>query len=434
MLIMFRVKNFTSFHNEVILDMRATSYKEHPTHIIPFRDFRLLKTVAIYGANASGKSNLISALYSFKHYMFNHLFEEKSENSQIKDSDEKRGAIAIESFLLSDPVDNCIEFEIIFEHNSILYQYGFSFEKSKILTEWLYIDNALVFDRKDTLDIEYGGKYKALLKDYKKYREDRLYLSVLDYFATDKVKELIDNFKDFFQSKLNIYFEIFFESSIKGTMSTVGFSNRLVENEDFRKKVAEYIKHIDTGIIDLIIENEVKTINRSGEKKEMPVIKTLHSVYNMNGDNVKTRLFDLHQESTGTLRFFSFIQNVLILLENGGVFIIDELSARLHPLLTKFILDIFQSEINNKNAQLIFTTHDTSILNKEQLRRDEILFIEKNVKGESALFSLADLKTIRQDATYNKDYFNGKYGAIPIILSTLESNGGDKDGEIKSIH
>jgi uncharacterized protein len=425
MLIMFRAKNFTSFHEEVILDMRATSYKEHMSHTIPFGDFRLLKTVAIYGANASGKSNLISALYCFEQFIFNQLFKEKVEDDQVDESDEKSNTISIEPFLLAEPIDKCIEFEMIFGHNDILYQYGFSFEDSNIITEWLNIDNEVVFDRDMNSGIKYGNKYKELLKDYKKYREDRLYLSVLDYFATGKIKDQIDNFKSFFQKRFNLYFELFFESTIKGTMSAVGLSKRLVENEDFRRRVAKYISIIDVGIMDLVIEKEVKVRRRTGEKREMPVIKTLHAVYTSDGIKNGTKAFDLHQESTGTLRFLSFIQNILLLLENGGVFMIDELSARLHPLLTKFIIDIFQSEINDKNAQLIFTTHDTSILNKEQFRRDEVVFIDKNERGESSLYSLADLKTVRQDATYNKDYFNGKYGAIPIFKSTRVMNGGE---------
>ncbi|MOA22390.1 hypothetical protein D3C78_1429430 [compost metagenome] len=158
------------------------------------------------------------------------------------------------------------------------------------------------------------------------------------------------------------------------------------------------------------------------KKIRRPLIKTIHPVFNSNGDQVDTKSFDLTQESSGTLRFLSFIQEILILLERGGVFVIDELSARLHPLLTKFIVDLFQSDTNTNHAQLIFTTHDTSILNKEQFRRDEILFVDKSEFGVSSLYSLADLKMVRQDATYHKDYFNGKYGAIPILQNPSSEN------------
>lgn len=99
--------------------------------------------------------------------------------------------------------------------------------------------------------------------------------------------------------------------------------------------------------------------------------------------------------------------------EKGGVFVVDEISARLHPLLTKLIIDIFQDSKNTK-AQLIFTTHDISLLKKEQFRRDEVIFIDKNLRGESSLYSLSDLK-VRDDATFHKEYLQGKYGAIPIF-------------------
>lgn len=128
---------------------------------------------------------------------------------------------------------------------------------------------------------------------------------------------------------------------------------------------------------------------------------------------VGEKLFDLHQESTGTLRFLAYIQNVIEMISKGGVFIVDEMSARLHPLLTKLIVDIFCSSQNTK-AQLIFTTHDISLLNNNQFRRDEVVFIDKNERGESNLYALSDLK-VREDATFNKDYLQGKYGAIPIF-------------------
>ena len=118
-------------------------------------------------------------------------------------------------------------------------------------------------------------------------------------------------------------------------------------------------------------------------------------------------------ESSGTIRYFSFIQRIFNIIENGGVFIVDELSARLHPILTKFIVDVFEGKMNQK-AQLIFTTHDISLMNKDRLRRDEIAFVEKNVRGESSLYTLADVKA-RSDASFSKDYMSGKYGAIPVI-------------------
>jgi hypothetical protein len=433
MLVMFRAKNFSSFHKDVILDMRATSYKEHPTHVVMDGKFKILKTAVIYGANASGKSNLISALSWFERYIFNQLYQEKWDEALADDQSGNSNLLTIEPFLLSDKTDPVTEFEMIFSHKNTLYQYGYSFQADIVHTEWLHIDNELVFNRNANQKIAYGKKYKAQLKEFKKFREDRLYLSVLDYFATDSIKESIDNFKEFFQEKFNVYSELLIDSSVKGMMGLIGLKKRMLKDEDFLKKIGTYINQIDVGILDLAVEYESVQIT-SGEFKNKPIIKTIHEIYDEDGNKVGTKRFLLKQESTGTLRFLSFIQNILLLLENGGVFIIDELTARLHPMLTKFIVEIFQSVDNNQNAQLIFTTHDTSILNKDQFRRDEILFVDKNHMGESSLYSLADLKqSVRQDATYYKDYFNGKYGAIPIFKSTQYIYGGDRVGETETI-
>ena len=126
----------------------------------------------------------------------------------------------------------------------------------------------------------------------------------------------------------------------------------------------------------------------------------------------------------------AFIRSFLDSINNGGVFIVDELTARLHPVLAKFIVDLYQNEYNNK-AQLIFTTHDVSLLNRDQFRRDEIAFVDKTVQGESTIYTMADLK-VRSDASFLKDYLSGKYGAVPIIkdAEVLKTGAEDLYGRI----
>lgn len=428
MLIMFRAKNFNSFKNDVILDLRKTSYREHLGHTFKSDEFELLKTVAIYGANASGKSNLISALSSFELFLSKQFFDSentKEDNNLENDSESKINKVSIRPFLLSDSVDQEIEFEIIFKHKDLLFQYGYSFEDSKICSEWLLINNEQVFERKkDSLEIEFGNKYKDILKDYTKLREDRLYISILDYFATnDEIREKIDIFKEYFNTKFNIYFELIFESTIKGRVGFLSLTNEFIKNDELRKKVSEYVRRIDTGIKEFIIDKEIAISNRTGEQKEKLVPKAVHNVYDLEGSIISEKTFELEYESAGTLRFLSVIQQVLKMLDNGGVFIVDELSARLHPLVSKFIVDIFQSKLNVNNAQLIFTTHDISLMNKEQFRRDEVVLVDKNIKGESSIYTLADLG-VRSDATFDKDYFKGKFGAIPIVKDVLDPKEG----------
>jgi len=425
MLIMFKVKNYTSFKDEIILDLRATSYKQHPSHILDVSDnLKLLKSTAIYGANASGKSNLISAMFFFEKYIFDQ-FITKRENQNI-DFSEQHNLRKLEPFLLTKSPNKISEFDIIFYHNNKEFQYGFECTANKVVNEWYYINNKKVFERND-IDLTFGTDYQKILKAYTKVPKERLYLSVLEYFLDKEDKEnLLSDFINFFAKKYNVYTEILFESSVKTLFNSIRIDKKLLTNNNYRSKVEKYLKQIDVGIIGLTVQEKIILDEKTGKEIKRKIIKTIHNVFDDDGNIIGQKDFDLLQESTGTLRFLSYIQNIIDLTKNGGVFIVDEMSARLHPLLTKLIVDIFQSE-HNKKAQVIFTTHDISLLNKEQFRRDEVIFVDKNNQGASSLYSLSDLK-IREDATFNKDYLQGKYGAIP-IFNYDEVLGGDNYGQ-----
>lgn len=412
MLLMFKVKNYTSFKNEAILDMRATAYVQHPTHVMQVNDkLGLLKTTALYGANASGKSNLISAMFFFEQYIFSQ-FINKNENQDFESN--KIGVkMKLEPFSLSNETNDASEFDIIFLHNNKQIQYGFECTSKEVLTEWLYINDKKVFERTG-IELSFGSKYQKMLGAYKKLPAERLYIAVLEYFLDEEGKKVIlDDFISFFNKEYNVFTEILFESTVKGLVGMVGLSKKLVSNKGYRNKVEQYLRLVDVGIKRLDVQTETIFDERTGKKKKEKVIRTVHDIYDETGNVVGEKLFDLHQESTGTLRFLAYIQNVIEMISKGGVFIVDEMSARLHPLLTKLIVDIFCSSQNTK-AQLIFTTHDISLLNNNQFRRDEVVFIDKNERGESNLYALSDLK-VREDATFNKDYLQGKYGAIPIF-------------------
>ncbi len=424
MLLMFKVKNYASFKNEAILDMRATSYVQHPSHVIRVNDkLSLLKTTALYGANASGKSNLVSAMFFFEQYIFSQ-FINKKENDDFE-TDDIGMKVKLEPFALSDDINNASEFEIIFLHNGKQLQYGFECTPKEVLNEWLYIDDKKVFER-NGIELSYGSKYQRLLSDYKKIPEERLYIAVLEYFLDEEVKQsVLGDFISFFVKEYNVFTEILFESSVKGLAGMVGLSKKLVNNKAYRKKVEHYLRLIDVGIKRLDVQTELVFDKSTGKKKKEKIVRTVHDIYDEDGNIVGEKLFSLSQESTGTLRFLAYIQSVIEMISDGGVFIVDEMSARLHPLLTKLIVDIFGSS-HNKKAQLIFTTHDISLLNNNQFRRDEVVFVDKNERGESSLYALSDLK-VREDATFNKDYLQGKYGAIP-IFNYDEIMGGELNG------
>lgn len=411
MLLMFKVKNYTSFKEEAILDMRATAYVQHPTHVIPVNDrLGLLKTMALYGANASGKSNLISAMYFFEQYIFSQFISTK-DNVSLEPGEQ--GKMKLEAFTLTNEIDDASEFDIIFLHNGKQIQYGFECTPGEVLNEWLYIDDIKVFERIG-IQLSFGNKYQKMLGAYKKLPAERLYIAVLEYFLDEDAKAVIlADFISFFRKEYNVFTEILFESTVKGLARMVGLSKKLVSNQSYRKKVEHYLRLIDVGIKRLDVQTETILNEHTGEKKKEKVVRTVHDIFDEAGNAVGEKTFDLQQESTGTLRFLAYIQNIIEMISNGGVFIVDEMSARLHPLLTKLIVDIFCSE-QNKKAQLIFSTHDISLLNNNQFRRDEVVFVDKNERGESSLYALSDLK-VREDATFNKDYLQGKYGAIPIF-------------------
>ncbi len=416
MLIMFRVRNFASFKDEVILDMRATSYKDMKNHVMEIGKNKVVKTLALYGKNASGKSNLISALYYFESFVYNQFFDAGNRDDEF-DLGDRMPNVKRSIFKLGEVIKDDSEFEILFSHNNKTYQYGFVIHdmpervkyKYIIKEEWLLVDDKTVFDRQQNM-ISFGKKYENELKNIDNRRKDRLYIGVLDYFAEREVKKIVDEFKEYLKHKFNVHFELILESSVKGLVSGVSFSRKIVEDEEYRKTIEKFLKIADVGIVGLNIEEN--TDEKTKEKHPYEV-KTIHNVYNDAGEIIREEKFSLNMESSGTNRYFSFIQYVLNIIEDGGVFIVDEMSARLHPILTKFIVDLFQGKMN-KNAQLIFTTHDISLMNRNQFRRDEIAFVEKNKKGESSLYTLADIK-VRSDASFAKDYMAGKYGAIPVL-------------------
>lgn len=411
MLIMFRIKNFASFKEEVILDLRAFSYKDMKSHVIDLKNNKILKTLAIYGKNASGKSNLVSALYFFESYIFNQFFGAGYKDDDM-DKVERMPDIRCSSFKLNEKIEDESEFEIIFSYNDMTYQYGFSIKDDSesnnyiIGTEWLLVNDKEVFDRIRN-ELTFGKCYDKELKKIDKVRADRLYIGTLDYFADGGVKNIVDSFKNYLKKSFNVHFEVIIESSIKGMVSGVSISRRLLEDKEYKAIIEKFLRVADIGISGLRVE---AVENKNGKKYK---IKTLHDVYNDTGEIVRQEEFDIQAESSGTIRYFSFIQYILNMMDNGGVFIVDEISARLHPVLTKFIVDLYQSE-KNKKAQLIFTTHDISLMNKKQFRRDEIAFVDKNRRGESSIYTLADIRA-RSDASFSKDYLYGKYGAIPVI-------------------
>ena len=424
MLIEFSVRNYRSFKDEVSFSMVASSLKERSAELNENNLFaahggvELLKSAAIYGANASGKSNLIRAI----HFMTGFV-----RNSH-KSSD-PTGGIDVEPFRLSTQTeDEPSSFEIIFVTEGKRYRYGFEVTSERVEAEWLYVApkvrESRLFER-DEDEIKLGDKFKGEGRDLiERTRPNALFLSVVAQFDGETAQEVLSWFRSLGiatgLNHLNMGMRIFTES--------------MLDDKDSAQAIGSLIKRLDLGIDDLQIEKRVSSpeplpkeapeelrtalepfLKLVGEQ-EQTTVRTIHRKVDDEGRPVESEIFflDLH-ESEGTKKLFSLSGPLIDTLKSGDVLIVDELDARLHPLLTREIVRLFNDpEQNRNNAQLVFVIQDTNLLDNQLLRRDQIWFVEKDRQGASYLYSLAEFK-VRNDATFERDYILGRYGAIPFL-------------------
>jgi len=424
MLIEFSIGNYKSFKDRVTFSMVAANIKSRIASIDKSNvfnvdhDLSLLKSSAIYGANASGKSNFIAALRFTRRFILN-----SSRETQASD------IIDVEGFRLSSEMEgNPSFFEIVFIIGATRYRYGFEVTLKRVVSEWLYyvptIREAKLFDRH--LDvIKSTSAFKEGRGLSNKTRNNALFLSVVAQFNGEISNIILSWFKN-----LNVSLGL----------SDIGDRLRALqrfEDSKFNKDIVEFIKKLDIGIDGIAIEktrinvptsrdmpDDIKKIFEAIENAgaERTVIRTQHRKFASNGEITSIETFDLDDhESEGTKKLFALAHPLLNALRNGFIIVIDELDARLHPLITCEIISLFNSqETNPKNAQLIFTTHDTNLLNNRIFRRDQIWFAEKTKQGATHLYSLVEYKikggsAVRNDASFEKDYIEGRYGAIPFI-------------------
>ncbi len=402
MLIRFSFKNFKSFKDENCLDMEATSLKEHEYNVAKTDSTEILKVSAIYGANASGKTNVLQAFSYMKKRIL--VSDDSKVNSPMDEEN-------IYSFMINDnPIS--LEVEILAKNNKI-YKYGFDILKDKIISEWLYekrINKFYEIFERNNNNVQIM-KVKNKLFDLANIDDKSLFLK--SFRAIDKSNEDFNSVYEWFMN--SNYLDLGdpkFEDALNKRISL-----RIVEDEKYRSELLAFIKTFDATIDSINISpaslEEIK--NTNGVVK----VELVH-----NYENGKKAL-PISLESNGTMKMFHLFDFFMDALKNGMVLFVDELDAKLHPLLTRYIINLFHnSEKNIGNGQLIYSTHDTVNLNKETFRRDEIWFAEKDKNGISEIYSLSDYimedengnaKKVRNDATYNKDYLTGRYGAIPVL-------------------
>ncbi len=392
MLVEFSVQNFKSIKELQTVSFVAapivSKYKNVDTDNV-FRASEkdnLLKTIGLYGANGSGKSNLIKALAAMT------LFVKQSFHN------EKLGSELIMPFAYDKTaLQNPTFFQIVFFLSGKKYRYGFEILGNHVVTEWLFgtaHKNEVVYFTRENQKIDINKtQFSEGIGAEKKTRPTNLFLNVADALNGQVAESVKKYLTDYIVVSSNDW--AFRELSV-----------RYLEDKRDKQAILQWLNDADMGISDITKNETPESIKNNLGNRLLSIRQGDHDLVNAP--------FDIY-ESEGTKKFFNYSSILLSALKIGKVVILDEFDAHFHPLLSKKIITLFHAPTNLKFAQLLFVTHDTHLLDAQMMRRDQIYFVEKNQKGESTFYSLADFKGIRNDASFEKDYIKGKYGAIPFL-------------------
>lgn len=411
MLIQLDIENFRSIKDKVSFSMLASKDKSHENNLIKEvdasgKEIDVLKTSAIYGANGSGKTNVLEA-FSFITYLL-------STSNDMQ----KGKKIPVDTFKLErEYMNKPSSFDMIFKTKGIKYAYGFSVTETKVVDEYLYSypnsRQTVIFERENTDEYTFKNdkEKQTQIKD-KFHSDNKLFISTLSVWEYEKAQE------PFYWLRDNLRI-------IDPRTNTEEFTiNKILKNSSINMRIKNTLNKVIEGIEDIKI-NEVEI-----DSKDLPLLKFLNeeakekilknnekltsvSVFHKMNDSDELVEFDLGDESDGTQKLFGLLGIFIDILDTGSTLVVDELDVRLHSHLTKFLVELFHNpEINKNNAQLIFSTHDTNLLDQDIFRRDQIWFTEKKEDKSTDLYSLDDFR-VRKDAAIEKGYLQGKYGAIP---------------------
>ena len=408
MLLEFTVGNFLSFKDKKTFSLEAGSISEHKDNVVKEGKYKVLRSAVIYGANSSGKSNFIKAL----DFMVTTIKNSSKLNSTDK--------LNVKSFLLNTETENQPSFfEIIFVVSNVFeiekrYRYGFEIDEYKIHSEWLYVldgnsKKEEVYFIRNNDGIGVADVFKEAKGLESKTRDNGLFVSLADQFNIDVAKNIMSHLSN-----------LYILSGIDHSTSAIVTNFLYNRNEEQKSAIEKFINSLSLGFSNFKISDDAEI----GFKKR---ISTLHKKFDNKGKFISDIEFKLEdQESSGTNKLFDLSGYIVFALYYGLQIVIDELDSKLHPILTKEIIKLFNNpETNPKNAQLIFTTHDTNLLGANLFRRDQIWFTEKDDFEATDMYSLLEFKdedgnTIRKDRSFEKDYIRGRYGAIPYISNLQE--------------
>ena len=402
MLSQFTVKNYKSIRDEITFDMQAAAISEHIDKIIKDMDGELFLPVsAIYGPNGGGKSNVLEAMRTLESKVLRPLYAtlDKSEG------DYKVRKIPVEPFAFTKENRNMpTEFEIFFRTHAAEYRYIIHIEKETVIYESL---DRVKMDtgRRSALFVREGNKIelKGIFGKFKISEDLSETLPLLSYLGiTYKKNEIVKDVLGWFEHSIDF---LNYGNPYQEMRTAVA------KSEKIKDLVLEMIQEMDLDIVDFRIE----------EKDEDRIeVYTQHIV---DGESIE---LTLSEESSGTKKLFGFLPYIAKSLVFGTTLVIDELDAKIHPLLLQHIIEMFTDmSINKHGGQLIFTSHDLSTMNNNVYRRDEIWFVAKGRGQNTKLYSLVEFKdgngvSVRKDAKYDKQYLEGKYGADPYLQRIID--------------
>lgn len=418
MLIEFRVKNFRSLRDEQVMSLVASKDKTlADTHIMPTGMKAapgLLRSAVIYGANAGGKSNLIKALQYMRGVVL--------ESATIIQPGQ---SFAVQPFRLDElSANQATEFEVTFILAGVRYQYGFAMTAQRIVREYLLVYKAFKpqrwferhFDAESGKDVyEFGSGLKGAKHLWEgATRPNALFLSMAVQLNNDAMRPVFD----WFSSRLVIFNE---QSQLSPQISI-----QMLQQAEGRKRICDFLSAADISISDI----EVITRKVPGQAVHFDLVAGKTEVRNEEVEEHQLRfshvtdqgqaVFDLMDESNGTRNLLFLTGPVLDILKRGLTLVIDELDTSLHTLLVRELVRLFhQPDVNTGGAQLVFTTHDTSLLDAPDLfRRDQVWFVEKDKDQASTLVALAEFSP-RKNEALERGYLIGRYGGIPFLSQSL---------------
>ncbi|MCB9524598.1 MAG: ATP-binding protein [Myxococcales bacterium] len=411
MLLQFAVSNYRSFGEAQVFSLLSSTQKSRRASLDervrrPVQGgLQALTSSVIFGANASGKSNLFRALRFCTGFIL-----DSARDGQADDP------IDVQPFRLRpDLVDQPSMFEIIFEDEGVRYRYGFEADAERVHSEWLFQTRkreTLVFERDGD---RFDGQQQMNLGELGRHtRPNALFLSVAAQLNHPLAQQLLRWFR-----------RIGFVGGIH-EVNTPFTARQLADETALAGGIRSLLTDLDLGIQD-IRASRLK-LDRSALPSDLPAdladfvsknsfrISTLHAICDADGRTVGETWFDLDDESDGTRKVFALAGPIIETLRHGRVILIDEYDARLHPLLGRGLLDLFNDPRTNPHgAQLVAVTHGTQLMDLGRMRRDQFWFVDKDRRGQSELYALSEIKGVRNDTAVQKAYLQGRYGATPRV-------------------